>query len=207
MELQQPTEKTLLALRNVQATLNAPKNKRNTFGNYSYRSCEDILEAVKPLLKINNSTLLLSDEIVPINGDTYIKATATFVCDSAVSVTAWAREEKMKKGMDAAQMTGACSSYARKYALNGLFAIDDNKDPDTEEYQQQAQPQQAPKPQPKQDNRTPEEKFIAAKKKIQEAATATELATIWVYAEKMGKDFTDILRPWYEQRKEQLTTK
>ncbi len=204
----QPTERTLQALNKVQAELSAPKDKVNKFGGYNYRSCEGILEAVKPLLKQIGATLLLSDEIVPINGDAYIKATATFLCSGAVSVTAYAREEKNKKGMGAAQITGACSSYARKYALNGLFAIDDAKDPDTEEYHRQtAQPQPTATAQPQPDLRTPKERLIKAKDAILNATTATELATIWAYAQKYGKDFVDILNPYYQQRKEQLTIK
>ena len=120
----------------IQTKLNAPKNRKNSFGNYNYRSCEDILEAVKPLLKEQNCTLTITDEIVLIGDRFYVKAEATIKdCESAdgISVCAYAREADGKKGMDEAQVTGACSSYARKYALNGLFLIDDNKDPDTDE--------------------------------------------------------------------------
>lgn len=114
--------------------MKAPKNQKNTFANYNYRSCEDILEAVKPLLE-ETASVLLSDEIVLIGDRYYVKATATFK-DSAgkeTSVTAYAREALEKKGNDAAQITGAASSYARKYALNGLFLIDDTKDADSED--------------------------------------------------------------------------
>lgn len=123
----------------IQSTLNAPKNKRNSFGNYNYRSCEDILEAVKPLLKANGCTLTLSDEMVCIGNRIYVKATATLTNSSGEKeiVYGWARESEQKKGMDDSQVTGATSSYARKYALNGLFAIDDNKDADTDEYAKQ----------------------------------------------------------------------
>ena len=115
----------------VQAALKAPKGQRNTFGNYNYRSCEDILEALKPLLKQEGLLLTISDTIEFIGNRFYVKATATVADgDKTVSVTAYAREEETKKGMDGSQITGAASSYARKYALNGLFAIDDTKDAD-----------------------------------------------------------------------------
>jgi hypothetical protein len=122
-------------LNKIQKELKAPKGQRNTFGNYNYRSCEDILEAVKPLL--GESTLTLSDEIVMFGDRFYVKATATlnekgtFGSASGASCSAFARESLEKKGMDTAQITGAASSYARKYALNGLFCIDDTKDADT----------------------------------------------------------------------------
>jgi hypothetical protein len=116
----------------IQSELKAPKNQRNTFGNYNYRNCEDILEAVKPLLAKNNCILKLTDDIVLIGDRFYVKATATVSnCEGkSESVTAFARESLDKKGMDASQITGATSSYARKYALNGLFCIDDTKDAD-----------------------------------------------------------------------------
>lgn len=119
------------ALIDIQKNLNAPKNQRNNFGQYNYRSCEDILAAVKPLLESNTCFLTLADDIVQIGDRIYIKATAT-ISDgkSSVSVSGYAREPQAKKGMDDSQITGAASSYARKYALNGLFAIDDTKDAD-----------------------------------------------------------------------------
>lgn len=109
----------------IQTKLKVPKDQKNTFSNYSYRSCEDILEAVKPLL--GDNTLTISDELVNIGDRYYVKATAKF---NDVEVTAYAREEETKKGMDGAQITGSASSYARKYALNGLFLIDDTRDSD-----------------------------------------------------------------------------
>ena len=121
-------------LLNIQQELKAPKNQRNNFGGYNYRSCEDILEAVKPLLKANNCTLTISDELVNIGTRYYVKATATLTDvekkEDYFSNIAYAREPEDKKGSDASQITGACSSYARKYALNGLFCIDDVKDAD-----------------------------------------------------------------------------
>lgn len=125
-------------LTGVQAKLKAPKNQVNKFGGYKYRSCEDILEAVKPLLDECDATLTISDSIELIADRVYVKATATFKAGEEVeSVTAYAREPSNKKGMDEPQITGTASSYARKYALNGLFLIDDTKDPDTNEYAEQ----------------------------------------------------------------------
>ena len=133
----------------IQNELKCPKDQYNSFGKFSYRSCEQILEAVKLLLQSHNVLLSLSDDIVAVNGEAYIKATATVSKgDESISVTAFAREAKDKKGMDASQMTGTASSYARKYALSGLFLIDDTKDADTDEFQRQnaAQEEQTQKP-------------------------------------------------------------
>ena len=125
----------------VQMELKAPKNQRNTFGNYNYRSAEDILEALKPVLKNHNATAFLSDKIVvKENLWTYAEATATFVdieTGESVSSNGYAREAETKKGMDPSQITGSASSYAGKYALNGLFLIDDTKDADTDEHHRQ----------------------------------------------------------------------
>ena len=123
-----------IKLMNIQQELKAPKGQYNSFGKYAYRSCEDILEAVKPLLKKEKVVLTISDELQYIGNRYYIKATATLIdteSDAIISNSAYAREEETKKGMDGSQITGASSSYARKYALNGLFGIDDNKDSDT----------------------------------------------------------------------------
>lgn len=136
----------------IVAELKAPKNRRNNYGNYNYRSCEDILEAVKPLLAKHNCALLLSDDVVTIGGANYIKATAMlFNSEGKITqATAYAREETNKKGMEAPQMTGTASSYARKYALNGLFCIDDTKDADANEYRKESdkRAQQTATPQP-----------------------------------------------------------
>lgn len=119
-------------LAEIQKTLKAPKSQRNNFGNYDYRSCEDILEAVKPLL--GDLSLLINDEVVQVGDRYYVKATASLTDgEDFVANQAFAREEETKKGMDGSQITGAASSYARKYALNGLFAIDDTKDADTKD--------------------------------------------------------------------------
>ena len=128
------------ALMAVQADLKAPKNQHNSFGKYDYRSAEDIIEAVKPLLKDNGLFLNMSDDIVLIGDRYYVKATVSvtdIVTGESVQTSALAREAAQKKGMDESQVTGTASSYARKYALNGLFAIDDNRDADTDEYARQ----------------------------------------------------------------------
>lgn len=115
----------------IQGELKAPKSQENKFGGYKYRSCEDILEAVKPLLKKEKVTLTISDDIVEVGGRVYVKATAALSDgEDAITTSAFAREAETKKGMDDSQITGSASSYARKYALNGLFAIDDTKDAD-----------------------------------------------------------------------------
>ena len=123
----------------VQQELKAPKNQRNTFGNYNYRSAEDILEALKPVLAAHEATVFISDKVVvKENNCAYIESTATFVdieTGESISTTAFAREAENKKGMDPSQITGSASSYARKYALNGLFLIDDAVDPDSDSHQ------------------------------------------------------------------------
>lgn len=115
----------------IQTELHAPKGQKNTFGNYNYRSCEDILNAVKPFLATHKLTLVISDEMAMLGDRFYVKATAELSDgEASVTNTAFAREALAKKGMDESQITGAASSYARKYCLNGLFAIDDTKDAD-----------------------------------------------------------------------------
>ena len=140
----------------IQSELKAPKSQFNKFGGYKYRKAEDILEAVKPLLAKQKCTLIITDDIVLVGNRIYVKATATIKNEKGEfeTSTGWAREEETKKGMDASQITGASSSYARKYALNGLLAIDDNQDSDTtndgqhQAAQQQAQIQQPTAQQP-----------------------------------------------------------
>ena len=130
----------------IQSELKAPKTQVNRFGGYKYRKAEDILEAVKPLLAKQKCTLIITDDVVLIGNRIYVKATATIKNEKGEceTTTGWAREEETKKGMDGSQITGASSSYARKYALNGLFAIDDNADSDTtNDGQHQAAQQQA----------------------------------------------------------------
>lgn len=126
----------------VQMELKAPKNQFNGFGKYSYRSCEDILEAVKPLCEKQGLVLMLSDSLEYISGRFYIKAMAILTdteTGKQISASAFAREDETKKGMDGSQITGSASSYARKYALNGLFCIDDTKDADTRDNRSEVQ--------------------------------------------------------------------
>ena len=140
-------------LRTIQNELKAPKGQYNDFGKYHYRSCEDILEAVKPLLNELSVVLVLSDKIVEIGNRIYVEATATITdCETGESIsnTAYAREEETKKGMDASQITGSCSSFARKYCIGGLLLVDDTKDADTrdnrsEEDKKKAEKKEAPK--------------------------------------------------------------
>jgi hypothetical protein len=123
-------------LSKIQQTLIAPKNQYNSFGKYSYRSCEDIFEAIKPHLKEHKLSLTISDELVMVGERYYVKATATLIdceTDECVTNSAYAREDAAKTGMSESQVTGACSSFARKYCLNGLFCIDDVKDEDERE--------------------------------------------------------------------------
>ncbi len=123
-------------LTSIQTSLKAPKGQFNSFGKYHYRSCEDILEALKSHLASTKTAIIINDEIIAVGNRIYVKATATLLDDESeetISISASARECEDKKGMDASQITGATSSYARKYALNGLFCIDDNKDADSSE--------------------------------------------------------------------------
>ena len=144
---------------NIQVELKAPKNLYNSFGKYKYRNAEGIQESVKPLLEKYKVSLTLTDEVICVLDRVYVKAIATLLdteSEEQISATAYAREASDKKGMDDAQVTGATSSYARKYALNGLFLLDDTKDVDSEEYQAQknkapATPNAEPKAQPKQE--------------------------------------------------------
>lgn len=147
---------TIEKLLAVQAELKAPKGQYNSFGKYKYRSCEDILEAVKPLLKKHGASITISDELVQIGNRIYVKATATFWNTEnngglPIENTAFAREPDTKKGMDESQITGTASSYARKYALNGLLLIDDTKDADTDENRNERENRSKKQEQKKQD--------------------------------------------------------
>lgn len=134
----------------IQSELKVPKSQFNKFGGYKYRKAEDILEAVKPLLAKQKCTLIITDDVVLIGNRIYVKATATIKNEKGEceTTTGWAREEETKKGMDGSQITGASSSYARKYALNGLFSIDDNADSDTTNDGQHQEAQQTQTQQP-----------------------------------------------------------
>lgn len=162
-------------LNKIQQELKAPKSQRNTFGNYNYRSCEDILEAVKPLL--GEATLIINDEIVVIGDRYYVKATATLKNDKEeFTAIAYAREALDKKGMDASQITGATSSYARKYALNGLFLIDDTKDADT-----------------KDNTNIKNEISKELIEKINKTNTEEQLKEIWNANKGLGKEFAKLV--------------
>ncbi len=194
----------------IQEHLNAPKNQYNSFGKYKYRSCEDILEGVKPLLK--GLFLSISDEIVLIGDRYYVKATATITDgENSHTASAMAREEENKKGMDSAQVTGATSSYARKYCLNGLFGIDDAKDADTDEHKQQqnSAPEQkhnqSQAQQRQHDARSPQQlltDFSAYALK----ASLPELENAWKAADKSltGTEQHDKAKSVYLDRKSEL---
>lgn len=171
---------------NIQSELKAPKSQYNSFGKYQYRNAEDILEAVKPLLKKNNCHLTITDEIILIGDRYYVKATAEITNGTEVVVTsALAREEESKKGMDSAQLTGATSSYARKYALNGLFCIDDTKDSDYNNQGDKSEKAEAPKqvsaPAPKEVKQAPNIPPITeeVKAEIAQAQTSDDINKLW----------------------------
>ena len=162
-------------LRKVQNELKAPKERLNKFGGYAYRSCEDILNAVKPLLEKNGLALILTDDVVQIGDRFYVKSTATLYSEDGEGVhnSAYAREPLQKKGADESQITGASSSYARKYALAGLLAIDSTEDADTEE-----KPQEQPQEQQKEET-TPTK------------ATAIQIKILKQIAEQQGKELDE----------------
>lgn len=181
----------------IQQRLRAPKGQYNKFGKYSYRSCEDILEAVKPILQELGCTLVLFDDIVLIGDRYYVKATARLRGEGVDEIaTAYARESDTKAGMDSSQVTGSTSSYARKYALNGLFCIDDNKDADTDEYAEQTKKKENPAPaqkpeKPVFDPKHPRwqealDRMVAGKGSIKELQ---EAFTVPAYAEKAITDY------------------
>ena len=187
------------ALKKIQQELKAPKSQRNNFGNYNYRSCEDILEAVKPLLAKHNAMLTLEDELVQVGERYYIKATATFTDGKEpITATAFAREAETKKGMDDSQITGTASSYARKYALNGLFLIDDTKDADTDEYAKSTKKQPAAS-----SNKVD---FIQIREKLQTIDTVEELEKYWFVLGLTEKQ-ANVLKPDFTKRKEALGSK
>jgi hypothetical protein len=164
----------------IQEHLNAPKNQKNTFGGYQFRSAEDILEALKPHLAQTGCVLTLTDEVVFIEGRFYVRSTATLINANgqAIQCSAFAREEDSKKGYDAAQLTGATSSYARKIALNGLFAIDDNKDFDATN---KGEDKKTKKGETKQEPLSNEDDAILqdAIQAAKDAKTASELTKVW----------------------------
>ena len=186
-------EKNIYSLLNeVQAELRVPKGQWNDFGGFHYRSAEDILEAVKPLLYKRDMTLIMTDDAVMMGERHYIKATVTiYHGDQHISVSAYAREAESRPKMDVAQLTGSASSYARKYALNGLLLIDDIKDADTNEYNKQGNG----KAKPVDDDRLPWDMG----NDDSEYLTIDEVATLQRYAiRKLGRDEAEVcLRKMY----------
>ena len=174
--IKQPTMADLTKkLATIQSRLKAPKNQYNSFGKYKYRSCEDILEALKPLANEQGCTITIEDSPIMVGEWHYIQATATLSDGyNSTSVKAYARESETKSGMDSSQITGTASSYARKYALNGLFAIDDTKDADTMDNRQKVEP-------------NPEAKELAkVKAQLKHAKTADEIKNVlslYLYSE------------------------
>lgn len=168
----------------IQAKVKAPKNLYNSFGKYSYRNAEGILEAVKPFLDEMKCTLTISDEIVAVGDRIYVKANATLWDTEkldVIAVSAYAREADQKKGMDDSQVTGTASSYARKYALNGLFLLDDTKDPDTDEYAKQTGAEKKPEK-------------TAEKNPLIEYASEAAIKTITKMVEKAGLSMDKVLK-------------
>lgn len=187
----------------IQRELKAPKGNYNSFGKYKYRSAEDILESVKPLCHKNGCLLTLSDSVELIGERFYIKATAKITNGTdSVEVTAYAREEETKKGMDGSQITGTASSYARKYALNGLFCIDDTKDADTDEYTARTRGTSAKKTEKK----SAEELAEVANNK---EANITPGAASYLsgLAEETKSDITELFKFYDIERFEDMTVK
>lgn len=172
-------------LMNIQTEIKAPKNLYNSFGKYKYRNAEGICEAVKPYLAKENVSLTLADEIIEVGGRIYVKASATLMdneTDDYIQTFALARESAEKKGMDDSQITGTASSYARKYALNGLFLLDDTKDADSDEYKNQI------------DAKKEQEKAEAEQKKIENSVISeTKVKALLSRCEKEGVDTQRIL--------------
>lgn len=186
----------------VQAQLVAPKNQLNAFGKYKYRNAEDILEAVKPLLLKHDCTLTISDDMVQVGDRYYIKSTCSFSDgENTKTVTAFARESLDFKGMSEAQITGATSSYARKYALNGLFLIDDNKDPDYYDNSQDDKTSKSKQSSTPETHATNQDYATT----IKNASTMKEVEDIWYKHTSLQGDpkFIEALRTRKEQLKQQ----
>lgn len=205
------TMKIYEQLSTIQTTLKAPKGRYNSFGKYAYRSAEDILEAVKPICKQNECTLTVSDDVVQVGERYYIKATATLANDhgETISTQAFAREDEDKKGMDGSQITGTASSYARKYALNGLFCIDDTKDADTEENARERQGRAKKTECNAEEKTNPEAEKLAARAMCQRVVKAycqshkADEESAWgIIANTIGKASKDFTKEdWEKARK------
>lgn len=190
-------------LAQIQSEVKAPKGQFNSFGKYKYRSAEDILEAVKPIVNSRGFSITLSDEIIAMDGRFYIKATATLTNGKETySATGFAREEESKKGMDGSQVTGASSSYARKYALNGLFALDDTKDSDaTNTHGQESKPT----PKPVQPQVTISAQELGELKRLLDECSAIEhLTEIWNDIDDSFKNLPAI-KDLFSKRKQQIS--
>lgn len=185
-------------LHHVQMNLHAPKNQYNSFGKYHYRSCEDILEGLKKVLPFN-AYVTLQDEIIMVGQRIYVKATATLTYRGhSISNTAFAREEECRKGMDASQLTGATSSYARKYALNGLFMIDDVKDADTDEAKnQESRPSKSPA-KPTSENDDMKELCAKIKQQLNDSNNLEILNYVWNGFEKKLSEIKAVNPKWYD---------
>jgi len=189
---------------NIQSSLNAPKGQYNSFGKYHYRSCEDIMAALKPLLQQEGVLQYITDDVVMIGDRFYVKATVTLTDGvDSISNSSFAREEETKKGADGSQITGSASSYARKYALNGMYNIDDSKDADTDEHKNQ---QNNAKQQPQKPSPTPEVVLKAFTEAAHLKATIPELKTAFAKAWQMldGKPEQAKAQEVYEIRKTEL---
>ena len=195
------TKKIYEKLAKVQSELKAPKGQFNSFGKYHYRSQEDILEAVKPILSRQGMTINLTDDIALVGERYYVKSTA-IVSDGTdtISVTAFAREPSDKKGMDESQITGTASSYARKYALNGLFAIDDTKDSDAEEQPKTTIEKREATPTPKQPTNKLDEDLIK-----EASSLKIDLNKVATYLKKNVQELTnDDLKSCIERKKKSI---
>lgn len=185
----------------IQTAVKAPKNLYNSFGKYNYRNAESILEALKPYLKQVNASLTVSDEIIMVGDRFYVRATVELIDNedlgSSIRISALAREEAEKKGMDGSQVTGTASSYARKYALNGMFLLDDTKDADSDEYHEQTHAEPKAKPEPPKMPKFEEEK--------PEVLSAEEAQQISLLAESKGVAIEDILNRYHVKTLTQLT--
>jgi len=194
-------------LAQIQSEVKAPKGQFNSFGKYKYRSAEDILEAVKPIVNSKGFSITLSDEIIAMDGRFYIKATATLTNGKETySATGFAREEESKKGMDGSQVTGASSSYSRKYALNGLFALDDTKDSDaTNTHGQEQKPTQAFVPKSTEPQVTISAQELGELKRLLDECSAVEnLTEIWNEIDDSFKKLP-LIKDLFSKRKQQIT--
>lgn len=199
-------------LSNVQNTISVPKGQRNTFGKYNYRSCEDILNKCKPICKENGLAITISDDIIIVSDRYYVKATVTILelsTGDSIQTTAFARESLDRKGQDDSQITGTASSYARKYALNGLFLLDDTKDADSDEFHKASEKKEEPKQRPNDHDVVPTEDFKAAEKITPAEIKVVEkmLADLkWKVEDVFSKPIADLTKEEYGKALQALRT-